>query len=104
MSIFNYRIDNRIQFRLSKKEYLAFEKLRAKYPEYNKSTLCKALIFRDIKPFLSEQERELVEAILCEINAIGRNLNRLLKYKTFSGCQELINDIQEYANNLKKIL
>lgn len=95
---------SRITIRFNKKEEQQFASLKSKHQNLSNSRLIKELIFRDIKPFLKEEERETLSNYIYELNAIGRNLNQLIKYKSFKDCEAVISDIKDLINEAKKVL
>lgn len=95
---------SRVTIRFNKEEAQNFETIIKEHPNLSNSKLIKQLLFRDIKPFVAEYERELLSNYIYELNAIGRNLNQLLKYKAFKDCEIIIKDIADLVNEAKKVL
>ena len=100
-----------IQCKLNKEEYRYLKKL-VKDNRVNISTMIRRLLFANIKPYLSEDEREEIQALIIELNAIGRNFNQLLQFlhrKKSINIDELnllptIKDIKDKVEHGKKFL
>ncbi len=97
-------IPKRITIRFNKKEYQQFISLLKKYKTKSQTGLIKQILFSEIKPFLTISEKELIIAYIIELNAIGRNLNQLLKYKAYEDAKILVSDIKRIVESAKKIL
>lgn len=69
-----------------------------------RSKFIKEVILSEIKPFLSVEEKELFSCCIYELNAIGRNLNQLLRFKAFSDIEELIKQIKDVVVEIEEIL
>lgn len=96
--------DKIISIRLNAKELQNIKTITRKYKVNNLSTFIKEVLFAEIKPFLSPQERFLLETAIIELNAVGRNLNQLLKYKAHNDAVELVQVIKQKVINLEKTL
>jgi hypothetical protein len=97
-------IPKRLTIRFNKIEYDNFINLVKKYKPNSRAGFIKQTLFSEIKPFLDKRERELIIAYIIELNAIGRNLNQLLKYKAHEDAILLVEDIKKVVEHAKKIL
>jgi hypothetical protein len=97
-------IPKRLTIRFNKVEYDNFINLVKKYKPHSRAGFIKQILFSEIKPFLDKRERELIIAYIIELNAIGRNLNQLLKYKAHEDALNLTEDIKKVVERAKKIL
>lgn len=97
-------ITKRLSIRFNKKEAESFNELCRKYKESSKSGFAKKLIFTEIKPYLNTKEKELIIACIIELNAIGKNLNQLLRYKAYDDVEAIIENIKEAVANAKEAL
>ena len=93
-----------ISVRFNEAEFRDLNKICRKYKIKNKSTFMKELLFTDIKTFLSPDERFLLETTIMELNALGKNLNQLLKYRAYHNAQSVVNRIKQKVEEIEKIL
>lgn len=93
-----------ITIRFNNNEYKDLVNILKKYRFRSRAGFIKQVLFSDIKPFLDKRERELIIAYIIELNAIGRNLNQLLKYKAHEDAILLVEEIKKVVERAKKIL
>ncbi len=96
-----------ITIRFNLKEIKILNQLLIKHKAHNTSYFIKSVIFSPIKPFLSSNHQELLEISIIELNAIGRNLNQLLKYKKFQNSSyiyECIKNIQKQVEDIQNVI
>ncbi len=93
-----------ITIRFNNREYNNLANILKKHKSYSRAGFIKQILFSEIKPFLDKREKELIIAYIIELNAIGRNLNQLLKYKAHEDAVLLVEDIKKVVERAKKIL
>ncbi|MFL1780495.1 hypothetical protein ABSA28_00185 [Candidatus Hepatincolaceae symbiont of Richtersius coronifer] len=104
MNIIKKKSKVRITIRLNFEEIQLFNSLLESYSVRSRSGFIKQLLFQEIKPYMDNRERELLGALIVELNAIGRNLNQLLRYKAFDDGILLTNKIKGVVDEIQKAL
>ena len=95
-----------ITIRLNKEEQEMLKELRGRkvLSAQKTSGFIKQVLFKEFKPFLTDEERELLGILLLEMNGLGRNLNQMLKYKSFEDSETTIKLIKKVVLNAKQII
>ena len=98
--------DKIITMRLNAEEQAMLKELRRRkiISKQTTSGFIKQVLFKDFKPFLTDEERDLLGALLLEMNGLGRNLNQMAKYKSFEDSEKTIKLIKKVVLNAKEII
>lgn len=98
--------DKIITMRLNEEEQAMLKELRRRkiISKQTTSGFIKQVLFKDFKPFLTDEERDLLGALLLEMNGLGRNLNQMLKYQSFEDSEKTIKLIKKVVLNAKEII
>lgn len=93
-----------ISIRMNQEELQNLKTVMKEHKAFVRSQFIKEVLFSEIKPYLDLKERELFMSCIYELNALGRNLNQLLKFKAYTGATCLVKDAKLVVQEIEKIL